>query len=145
MRASVAGGDDPGFQMEEAPVDLLKLPAHLRREAVDFLIDPDDAFADELDLAHEPLGHDVEVAVGLGRARGKLGPEVLTELLAEALTEFPEVLTELLAEAHTEFPEVLTEFLAEGLTEFRVHATTLSADVTAVKCIVRATPNRASI
>jgi hypothetical protein len=29
--------------MEEAPVDLLELPSHLRREAVDFLIEPDDA------------------------------------------------------------------------------------------------------
>jgi hypothetical protein len=153
MRGSVAGGDDSGFQMEESPVDLL--------------IDPDDALVDELDLAHEPLGHHVEMEAGLGSARGDLRPEFLaeartefldvrTEFLAEARTEFLDARTEFLAGARTEFlAEVRTEVLAEALTEFTessievfvgclVHATTLSAAATAVKCIVRATPGRAT-
>ena len=118
MRASA---DDPGFQMEEASVDLLELSVHLRGEPVDLLIEPDDALADELELAHELLGHAVEVTPGLGRARRQLRPEFMTEPLAE-----------------------LTESAIEILDERLVHATTLSAAVIAVKCIVWAPANRDS-
>lgn len=47
--------------MQEAPIDLLELAAHLGGEPVDLLIDGDDVLGDELELAHQLLRHHIEV------------------------------------------------------------------------------------
>ena len=68
--------DHAHFETEQATVDFAELFGYLAAKAVELLVDTEDALAHELDLVHQTIRDDVEVAASLGRARGDLGAEL---------------------------------------------------------------------
>src|SRR5438876_11664848 len=99
--------------MQEAPIDLLELAAHLGGEPVDLLIDGDDAFGDELELAYQLVRYHVDVPTGLRRAHRDFVTEVVTNLVTN-----------------------LAEPAVEIFDELWIHVTTIPTAVRDVKCIV---------
>src|SRR5262245_39921622 len=67
--------DHARFETEQATVDPAELFSHLAAKAVELLVDTDDALTHELDLVHQTIRDDVEVATSLGRACGDLVEE----------------------------------------------------------------------
>src|SRR5215470_18104195 len=68
--------DHPRFESKQTAIDLAELIGHLAAKAIELLIDADDAFAHELDLVHQTIPDDIEMAASLGRACGELGTEL---------------------------------------------------------------------
>jgi hypothetical protein len=66
-------------------VDPLKILGDLAAEAIELLVDADDAFPDELDLVHQAIGDHVEMTSRLRRGRSDFGTQ-LDQLLIHAGT-----------------------------------------------------------
>ena len=130
--------EDAGLEVKDAAVDRLEPGAHLLGEPVDLLIDADDALGDELDLAHQVLGHHIEVPASLRVARRHLGPQraarfggACGDLGSEVGPEVVQVIPDVVPDVGPEVvPELVAEFVEAAiqvLDEFLIHAATISA------------------
>src|SRR5262249_53810347 len=130
----LALADHSRFEAQQPAVDALKFLGDLAAEAIELLIDRDNAFADELDLVHEPIGDHVEVPPRLGGARGDLGAEIQLQRRGAGGDLSAQLAGDLRLELGLELRLELGEAAVQVGDELLIHAATLTAGAPRVKC-----------